>query len=211
MRSKNYSCNTSFLDLLFNMLLAFTALFVLAFAMMNLNKKTTPEIRGSYLITVTWPEEFDDDVDTYVQDPESHLIFFQRREDGLMHLDRDDLGKRNDAVNTEFGVVTFKENREIVTLRGTLRGEYCVNVHMYRRGNPEAQPVEVTIQLDKVTPRYEPVAQKKVTLDKNGDEATAFRFTVNSEGKIIGISSEPKSLTRASVRSQPIPGDPTSQ
>ena len=30
---KNYSCNTSFLDLLFNMLLAFACLFVLAFAL----------------------------------------------------------------------------------------------------------------------------------------------------------------------------------
>lgn len=211
MRAKNYNCNTSFLDLLFNMLLAFTALFILAFAMMSQNKKVIPEVKGSYMITVTWSEEFDDDVDTYVQDPESGLIFFQRREDGLMHLDRDDLGRRNDAVTTQFGVVTFKENREVVTIRNTMRGEYCVNVHMYRRGNPEEKPVEVTVQLDKVNPNYEPVMQKKVVLSKNGDEETAFRFSLDGEGKVVGISTEPKSLTRAAVRNQPIPADPTSR
>ena len=65
---KNYSCNTSFLDLLFNMLLAFACLFVLAFALINQNKKT-PDVKASYLITFTWPKELDNDVDAYVEDP----------------------------------------------------------------------------------------------------------------------------------------------
>ena len=91
---KLYSCNTSFLDLLFNMLLAFTAMFVLAFAMINVdkeNKKSSVQVKAEYMITLSWNDEMDDDIDLYVEDPRGALACFRRREDGLMHLDRDDL------------------------------------------------------------------------------------------------------------------------
>jgi len=207
MRTKSYSCNTSFLDLLFNTLIAFTALFVLAFALMNQNHKT-PDIKGAYIITVTWGEEFDDDVDTYVSDPDKKLVFFQRREDGLMHLDRDDLGKRNDIVNTQFGRIEYKENREIVTLRGTSQGEYVVNVHLYRRNNPEnLKPIEVTIQLDKISPAYTPIIQKKVVLVNNGDEKTGFKFVINAKGEVISTSFDYKPLANP-AHGQNLPVDP---
>lgn len=204
-----YSCNTSFLDLLFNMLLAFTALFVLAFASMNQNKKM-PEAKGAYIITVTWPQDFNDDIDTYVQDPEGKLVFFGRREDGLMHLDRDDLGHSNDKVQTQFGIIEYKENREVVTLRGTSPGEYCVNIHVYRRNNSEdKRPVEVMVQLDKITPSYLPIVQKKVIVTQNGEEKTMFRFKVDAKENIVSLSYDPKSLIRT-AQGQPngpvIPG-----
>lgn len=203
-----YSCNTSFLDLLFNMLLAFTALFVLAFASMNQNKKM-PESKGSYIVTVTWPQEFNDDIDTYVEDPEGKLVFFGRREDGLMHLDRDDLGHSNDKVKTQFGVVEYKENREIVTIRGTSLGEYCVNIHVYRRNNAdEKRPVEVTVQLDKITPSYMTVVQKKVTVSQNGEEKTLFRFKVDAKENIVSLNYDSKSLARSSQGQDNVPAIP---
>ena len=190
MRNRSYDCNTSFLDLLFNTLLGFVALFVLSFAMMNVSKQTkNTEAKSEFIITVTWPKEYDDDVDTYVEDPDGHLVCFKRREDGLMHLDRDDLGKRNDILQTPFGPIEYTENREIVTLRGTTMGEYVVNVHMYMKH--EEPPVEVTIQVDKVNP-YSTVCIKKVVLKATGDEATAVRFTVDKKGLITSVSDLPK-------------------
>lgn len=189
-----YSCNTSFLDLLFNMLLAFVGLFVLSFALMNQNKKSV-EIKAAFLITVTWPVDFNDDVDTYVEDSDGHIIFFGRREDGLMHLDRDDLGHLNDTVMTQFGPVTYNENKEVVTLRGISPGEYCVNVHAYKLRDP--RPVEVTVQLEKVTPIFTTVIQKKVTLLADGDERTAFRFEVNSKNEVVSISGTERSIIQA--------------
>lgn len=207
MRNRSYSCNTSFLDLLFNTLIAFTGLFILSFALINQNKKT-PEIRGAYIITVTWPEDFDDDIDTYVLDPAGCFVFFQRREDGLMHLDRDDQGKRNDIISTKFGLIQYKENREIVTLRGTIEGEYCVNVHLYRRNNPdEERPVEVTIQLDKISP-YAAIVQKKVVLLNDGDEKTGIRFHVNGKGEVTSTSFEFKSLANSAL-GRDLPNDPS--
>jgi hypothetical protein len=107
-------------------------------------------------------------------------------------LDRDDLGHRNDTVQTEWGPIEFKDNREIVTIRGTIKGEYVVNVHMYMKRSKAAE-VPVTIQLDKVNP-YSTITIKEVVLRLTGDEGTAFRFTVNAEGDVIDVNQLEKAL-----------------
>ena len=192
---KNYNTNTSFLDLLMLSLLVFVALFAVTFLLINVNKKKkNTESRADFLITITWPKDIDNDVDTYVQDPEGNLIFYRKKENGLMHLDRDDLGKKNDIVQTKFGPVKFPENREIATIRGTIPGEYTVNVHMFLMN--DKKPTPVTVQIDKVNPSYSLVTIKKVVLNKNGDEKTAVRIKVNKGGDVIGVSTIQKSLIR---------------
>jgi len=149
-------------------------------------------MKAEFMITTTWPRDLDDDVDMYVEDPQGNLVAFMRREEGLMHLDRDDLGHRNDSIDTEWGVIEFKDNREIVTIRGTVPGEYVVNVHMYMKRSAVVE-VPVTIQLDKINP-YSTVTIKEVILRISGDEGTAFRFTLNKDGDVIDINQLKKSL-----------------
>lgn len=204
-----YGCNTSFLDLLFNMLLAFTALFIMAFALMNQKEenKTNTEVKAEYIITISWPDDMDNDVDSYVEDPEGHLVCFRRREDGLMHLDRDDLGNRNDNVKTQDGqTVKYPHNREMVTLRGISEGEYCVNVHAYRF--TDARPCEVTVQMDKLNPKFSTVYIKKVILNKSGDEQTVVRFRLSKKGELLGTNTMQKSLLAQSAGQQGIPQTP---
>ena len=192
---RNYHTNLSFLDLLFNTLLCFAALFALSFILINPSKKeNNVKMKAEFMITVTWPKDLDDDVDMYVEDPQGNLVAFMRREEGLMHLDRDDLGHRNDIVHTEWGPIEFKDNREIVTVRGTIKGEYVVNVHMYMKRS-KVEEVPVTIQLDKINP-YSTVTIKTVILKVNGDEKTAFRFEVNNEGDVTGVNQLKKTLAR---------------
>ena len=193
---RNYHTNLAFLDLLFNTLLCFAALFILSFILINPSKnENNVKSKADYIITVTWPKEIDNDVDTYVQDPQGNLVAFMSREEGLMHLDRDDLGRINDIVQTPFGEVEHKENKEIVTLRGFNRGEYIVNVHMYMRRD-EASSTEVTIQLDKINPVFKTVVIKKTVLINNGDEKTAFRFVLNKDGEVIEVNQLPRQLVK---------------
>ena len=190
---RNYHTNLAFLDLLFNTLLAFAAFFVLALVLINPTKQeNNTEAKAEVMIVVEWPSELDDDVDTYVEDPSGNLVAFMRREEGLMHLDRDDLGQRNDSVLTEFGVIEYTENRELVTLRGISKGEYVVNVHMYMKRS-EAIEVPVVIKLEKLNP-YKTVTIKRVILRATGDEETAFRFTLSEKGEVLSISELPKKL-----------------
>jgi hypothetical protein len=192
MRKRAYHTNVAFLDLLFNTLLCFAALFALSFVMINPSRQNANmESKAEFIITVTWPHEQDNDVDVYIEDPEGHLVSFARREDGLMHLDRDDLGHRNDTIQTLDGPITYNENREIVSIRGILPGEYIVNVHMYHMNSEE--PCPVTLQLDKINP-YKTAALKEVILTVKAEEKTAFRFTVNQNGDVIDVNELPKNL-----------------
>jgi len=195
MRKRTYDTNVAFLDLLFNTLLCFAALFTLSFVMINPSRENAnTESKAEFIITITWPHEQDNDVDVYVEDPEGHLVSFNRREDGLMHLDRDDLGHRNDTIQTPDGPIAYNENREIVSIRGILPGEYIVNVHMYHKNSVENCPV--TIQLDKINP-FKTAALKEVTLVIKEEEKTAFRFTVNQNGDVIDVNELPKDLAHA--------------
>ena len=201
---RNYHTNLAFLDLLFNTLLCFAALFSLAFILINPSQKNkTVDAKAEFIITVIWPSEMDDDVDTYVEDPEGNLIAFNRREQGLMHLDRDDTGLSFDTISTSFGLVEYKENREMVTIRGYVPGEYVVNVHMYTKREDAETPV--TIILEKINP-YKVVTGRNVVLKVKGDEKTAFRFTVDDEGKVIQTNQLEKGLAKRN-RPPTLPGD----
>ena len=201
---RNYHTNLAFLDLLFNTLLCFAALFSLAFILINPSKKNkTVDAKAEFIITVIWPSEMDDDVDTYVEDPEGNLIAFNRREQGLMHLDRDDTGLSFDTISTSFGLVEYKENREMVTIRGYVPGEYVVNVHMYTKREDKETPL--TIILEKINP-YKVVTGRNIVLKLRGDEKTAFRFTVDDEGKVIQTNQLEKGLAKRNPRPT-LPGD----
>ena len=200
---RHYHAHLSFLDLLFNTLLCFAALFMLSFMLINPSKnENNVKSKADFIITVTWPAEVDNDVDTYVRDPQGNLVAFMRREEGLMHLDRDDLGKRNDTIQTPLGPVTHPENKEIVTLRGFVQGEYIVNVHMYRR--TDSKPLtEVIVQLDKVNPLFKTIVIKKISLGLSGDEKTAFRFKLDKDGEGVEVNELPIKLTKSVPRRLP--------
>ena len=189
---RQYHSNLPFVDLLFNVLIGFVFLFIVSFLLINpIAKRADIEVKAEFLITVMWPDDLEDDVDTYVEDPVGNLVWFRSREPGLMHLDRDDLGKRNDEVTTAAGTILFPENREIVTLRGVVPGEYIINIHMYFKVGQE--PVPVTIQIDKINP-YSVVLRETIELKNKGDEVTVARFSVKSNGDVINVNKLPKKL-----------------
>jgi hypothetical protein len=193
MKRNNYNTNLSMLDLLFITCAGFSSLFVLSYIQIKEKNdlyKHNVELKAEFIITVIWPSDQDCDVDTYVQDPNGALVFFKAREDGLMHLDRDDLGYSND-MNSD-GTVVFSENREVATLRGVVPGEYVVNVHMFaKRKVQEKTPVEV--RLEKINP-YKTITTKIVNLENTRDEKTAFRFFLEKNGNVKEINEIDKKL-----------------
>lgn len=187
---RSYNTLFSLNDILCNMLLGFICLFVFAILMIAEHKEKqteSPEMHAAYVIVVTWPSESPDDVDTYVSDPLGNIVCFNRREEGLMHLDRDDLGHRNDTIIGPDGQLIFNENRETVIIRGFVVGEYVVNVHLYKREPTYDKPIPVTVTLYRVSP-YSLVTTQTVILNYTGDEYTAFRFTIANDGSVTGIN-----------------------
>lgn len=182
-----------FTDLLFNALLGFVVMFVLAFLLINPIAKTgAVDNKAEFLVTLTWPDGRKEDVDLYVADPEGRLVWFRAREAGLMHLDRDDLGLGNDVMEVGGKQVVNPVNQEIVSIRGIAPGEYIVNLHLYR--DDRKKPVPVKVKVEKLNPRVELVYYGDVTLNRRGEERTAVRFSVASNGRVQDVNRLAKAI-----------------
>jgi hypothetical protein len=182
-----------FTDLLFNALLGFTYLFLIAIMFMNpVAKKGIIDPKAEYIITVAWADNNPDDIDTWVEDPNGNVIWFRNREAGLIHLDRDDRGTVNDTITINGVEIQNPLNQEVVTVRGVVPGEYVVNVHYY--ATETDKPVAATVKVSKVNPALEIVYYGDTVLEEKGDEKTAVRFVIDKSGRVDQISHIFKSL-----------------
>ena len=193
MRNRRASEIDPFTDLLFNALLIFTFLFLVTIMFLNPPAKTgTVELKAEYIVTVKWPDNVPDDVDTWVEDPDGRVIWFRNTEEGFMHLDRDDRGLANDMLEIDGRLVINPINQEIVTFRRMVPGEYVVNLHYYKSNTN--QPVTAEVSFARVNPVLEILYYGKVELNSAGDERTAVRFRMNPDGSIADINTMHKSL-----------------
>jgi len=193
MSIKNRLQSDPFTDLLFNALLGFTFLFLVAIMFMNPEAKTgIIDPKAEYIITITWEDNSPDDIDTWVEDPDGAVIWFRNPEAGLLHLDRDDRGMVNDTIIVNGEELLNPLNQEVVTLRGVVKGEYVVNVHYY--ATETERPANINVRLVKVNPVLEVIYYGTVNLEEKGDEKTAVRFKIGRNGEITDINFLPKSI-----------------
>ncbi|MEQ8798231.1 MAG: hypothetical protein RJQ08_09530 [Salinisphaeraceae bacterium] len=182
-----------FTDLLFNALLGFTFMFLVAIMFLNPPTKTgIVDPKAEYIITATWEEGRPDDLDLWVQGPGNEVVWFRNQEADLMHLDRDDRGTVNDQLVVDGREVRNPLNQEVVTIRGQAPGEYIVNLHYYN--TQTKRPLDAEVEIVKVNPRLEVVFHGAVRLERLGQEKTAARFTVARDGRVTDVNTLPASL-----------------
>ncbi len=183
----------AFTDLLFNALLGFASMFVVAFLLISdKGEQGNVDAKAEVLITVRWPDRHPDDVDLIVEDPRGNLAWYHNRDTGLMHLDRDDRGRLQDRLVVDGEEISNPVNQETVSVRRLVGGEYVVNVLHYQATTKEPLPVSVTVE--KLNPVVSVVWYGNLQLAGGGDEQTAIRFSINQAGEVTGVSSTPKSL-----------------
>jgi hypothetical protein len=152
---------------------------------------------GQYAVAVGWPADENDDVDTYVQDPAGNIVWFGDSDVGLMHLEHDDLGRTSDVLQHGQDVAVVKDNEERVVLRGVLPGEVTVNVRAYRKVTDGTIPVSVVLYRLRGDDR--PLLRRTVQLSFQGQETTAFRFTLDRAGRLVDHNELAKSLANGPV------------
>jgi hypothetical protein len=181
--------------MLFKGLQVVAFLFFLAYLAMNLEaKQGNITSKAEMLVTVNWPDNHPDDIDTYVEDPQGNIVWYHVMEAGLMNLDRDDRGDYKNTIVVNGKTIRNAIREEVVTMRGLLAGEYIVNIHHYLATKPD--PVPVTVKVEKLNPKAEVVFYDRLFLDHTGDEKTAVRFTIDDKGNVTDINTRPKSLIR---------------
>jgi hypothetical protein len=184
-----------FTVMLFKGLQVVAFMFFLAYLAINSEaKQGNIDTKAQMLVTVSWPDNHPDDIDTYVEDPQGNIVWYHVMEAGMMSLDRDDRGDYKNMILVNGKTIRNTIRQEIVQMRALIPGEYVVNVHHYLATTPDPVPVSVTVE--KINPKVEIVYYDRLFLDHTGDEKTAVRFTVGEDGKITDINTRPKSLIR---------------
>ena len=183
-----------FTDLLFNILLGFTFLFFITILFINpISKLGNVNLKAEYIITVDWQDNLPDDVDIWVQDPNGEIVSYLKKDAGWLHLDRDDQGIINDVVIINNKEVIYPINREVVTLRGIIPGEYVVNLYLYEHKSKE--PVEAKIIIEKVNPSLKLVYFNNTVLETKDTELTIARFNLDAKGDFTIGSLQKEILT----------------
>jgi len=209
MNNEKYKSTIGFTDLLFNILVGFAFLFIIAFILIKPEaKKHDFERRAEFVVVMEWDDDQPDDIDLYVQDPTGNKVSFRTPIMNFMYLDKDDLGYANDVVYNANGTVTkVNINREVVTIRGIIPGEYIINAHYYsarkwagrtlatnmnnagvaelRKGKSTGKKLTVKIELHKVDP-YKIWWVGEKTFTRRGQEETFVRFIIDPDGKQVG-------------------------
>jgi len=191
MNNEKYKSTIGFTDLLFNILVGFAFLFIIAFLLIKPEaKKEDFERRAEFVVVMEWDNDASGDIDLYVEDPTNKQVSFRYHNHNFMHLDKDDLGAMNDTVvNADGSTTTININREVVTIRGIIKGEYTINGHYYSirsydKINKRKPVITVRVELHKVNPyTIAWVGEKEFT--HRGQEETFLRFRLDENGKFL--------------------------
>lgn len=170
---QKFNPTISYIDLVFNLALAFVVLFIIAILMIQpIAKQGDITTKDSLLITMDWNEATGYDMDLHLQQADGNHISFVNRESLIASLERDDLGRINDVVG-------FIINREVIHIRKLTDGDYIVNVHFYANSQSESLPQNITVEFLQIEPKYEILAKKTVSFQLSvKEEVTLFSFRV---------------------------------
>ena len=202
MNNEKYRSTIGFTDLLFNILVGFAFLFIIAFLLIKPEaKKKDFDRNAEFVIIMEWDKEAEGDIDLYVEDPLLAKCSFRQTVANFMHLDKDDLGSVNDTVvNADGTTSTVQINREVITIRGIIAGEYIINAHYYSERDysnidnrvemgtsarkKKSKEVTVKVELHKVNP-YTILWAGEKNFRGKGQEETFVRFRLDKDGEVL--------------------------
>jgi len=207
MKHKNYDFRTGFIDLLLCSFAAVIVLFIISTLLINPQQKTvtTEGIKkhAEYIIEITWSKDADCDVDLWIADPTKSTISYQRKDQSLMNLERDDMGFVNDVYDILNDTFKSNFNGEIGTLRGFIPGEYSISVHLYScrvqtvpMAVGDALNLPVNIKITKLNPSVIIVKEKTVQFSRIYEEVPVINFTLDAEGKPVNWDETPYNIVQ---------------
>ena len=204
-----FKSTTGLNDLLFNLLIGFVFLFVVAFLLINPpTKKYDAPKKAEYLIVIEWDKDANHDVDLWVKDPTGVVVSFTNKMGGLLNLEKDDLGWQNDKwIQPNGSEVIIPINREVITIRGIVPGEYKVAAHVYSKkimysintsnGKYIKTEIEdsgyVTATLIRINPYGEVYKTRKIYTQK-GQVLSMFNFILDANGDVTSLDERSNSI-----------------
>ena len=175
----------AFNDMLFNVLLGFVVLFVIAFLLINpITKKQDIPAKAEHMIVIEWDDNSSVDVDLWLQHDNDPPVGFSNKAGTGMNLERDDLGTNNDRITIDGKTEIIRINREVINIRGIVKGLYYPAVHAYSWSPSQKEPLVVKITVIDINPTYREVYSYEVTLTGRGQVQRTPGFEIDEEGRV---------------------------
>jgi hypothetical protein len=154
--------------------------------------------QAEYLLTLTWENTRNVDLDLWLRDPQGKVIYYGAREAPNESLDRDSQGYVTNRTVLPDGTVKFSANREIISLRVIEPGDYLLAVSYYA-GQSETTglaytntdteaPIDATVKVEKVNPKLTQVATTDVHFDHVHEAVNALAFHIGPDGTVTTLS-----------------------
>lgn len=178
----------AFNDMLFNVLLGFVVLFVIAFLLINpITKKQDIPAKAEHMIVIEWDDNSSVDVDMWLQHDNDPPVGFSNKAGMGMNLERDDLGTNNDRITIDGKTEIIRINREVINVRGIVKGLYYPAVHAYSWSPSQKEPLVVKVTVIDINPTYREVYSYEVTLTGRGHVQRAPGFEIDEEGVVPSV------------------------
>lgn len=171
------------------------------------------KIKAEYIISAEWSVDCDCDVDLWVIPPPGDKpLFYNSREVGAMHLDRDSRGFMDNVLILPDGrKVKSLSAKEIATMRGVVPGRYDIGVHLYEARQDGHQMtgdhfgIRVRIEVVKVNPDYDAVKTEEVALDRIWQTINVASFDLDADGNATFVDPPLEFVTAKYYRGRPQP------
>ena len=163
----------SYRDFLWCLVIVFIAM---AYIIPPKTPKAAAPNQGDVVITMHWDRAANADVDLWVKSPKSLPVGYSHMTGKWCDLVRDDLGRYMDPSS---------RNEEMTVCRRAPGGEWIVDAMLYRiyKGQP---PIRVTVVARSlIGGRYRVIARRSFVLDWQGQQKTAFRFSLTKSGELV--------------------------
>jgi hypothetical protein len=161
----------SYRDLLTSLMVVYMAMAALALIAAS---KASPQAvtPGNILFQLTWDSPVLADVDLWVRAPEDTPVGYSHPAGRHCNLLRDDTGRPTDPES---------RNLELAVCRGTPDGEWIANVALYADRDGKL-PITATVTATMAgKDGVERIAKRSVLLSREGEEHTAFRFSLHNQ------------------------------
>lgn len=219
--SPKYKQLMGFLDIVFNMMMAYAFLFTLSYMLVN---KPSPQQdakvdpKAEAMVVMSWPDWATEDLDLWLLLPSGDVVYFSRKTSNLINLERDDRGLWMDMEYTPNGPVITPINKEVIVFRGLVPGTYTASVHFYSEGEgypkpaipniPTAipkPPYPVKVEVVKLNPTYTIVASAEASVVTKSQEYPMIQFTITSDFQFADINKQPEPFIAKNTFSKRVP------
>ncbi|MEO8715611.1 MAG: hypothetical protein ABI369_11415 [Acetobacteraceae bacterium] len=144
-----------------------------ALALIAAGKATTEAVTpGNVLFQLSWERDKLADVDLWVRAPDDIAVGYSHPAGRHCNLLRDDTGRPADPES---------RNLELAVCRGVPDGEWIANVALYADRDGKLPITAIVVATMAGKGGIQQIAKRSVTLAREGEEHTAFRFSLHGQ------------------------------